>query len=77
MGHGSTVIVDLSEVAFIDSTVLRALAYEHDAAVEHEEHTVAVVAPKDGFARRLLDLTGLSKPLPVYESRGEALVAHT
>lgn len=74
-GRGSTVIVDLSEVAFIDSTVLRGLVYGHDAAVKHEEHTIAVVAPKDGFARRLLGMTGLSKLLPVYESRGEALAA--
>jgi len=73
--RGSTVIVDLSEVAFLDSTVLRGLVYGHDTAVNHDEHTIAVVAPKDGLARGLLDMTGLSKLLVVYESRGEALAA--
>jgi len=73
--RGSTVIVDLSEVEFIDSTVLRGLVYGHDVAVNHEQHTIAVVAPKDGVARGLLDMTGLSKLLVVFESQGEALAA--
>ena len=75
LGGGSTVIVDLSDVAFIDSTVLRALVYGHDEAVKQEQHTVAIVAPDGGLARRLLDMTGLSTLLPMYESRGEALTA--
>ena len=75
LAHGSTVIVDLSEAAFIDSTVLRGLVYGYDQAAKHDEHTVLVVAPRGGVVRRLLDLTGLSKLLPVFESRAEALAS--
>lgn len=48
LARGSTVIVDLSQVTFIDSTVLRGLIFGHDAAVKHNEHTVVVVAPRRG-----------------------------
>jgi len=44
-GRGSKVVVDFSEVEFIDSTVLRALAYGRKEAVEHPEHELVIGRP--------------------------------
>ena len=56
---GSTVVVDLTEVEFMDSSVLRALAYGAQQAEQHAEHAIRIVARRDSFPRRLLALTGL------------------
>ena len=74
-GGGSKVVVDLSHVEFIDSSVLRALAYGRKEAVEHAEHEIAVVAPNGGLASRLLRLTGIDRMIPVYETRADAVAA--
>lgn len=74
-GGGSKVVVDLSHVEFIDSSVLRALAYGRKEAVEHEEHEMVIVAPSGAFARRVLCLTGIDKMIHVYETRAAALAA--
>jgi anti-anti-sigma factor len=71
--RGSKVIVDLSEVEFIDSSVLRALAYGRQEAVEHAEHEIAIVAPSGAFASRVLRLTGIDKVIRVFETRTDAL----
>jgi anti-sigma B factor antagonist len=68
---GSRVLLDLSRVAFCDSTGLRALIgarYELAAAA----CTLAVVAPPGGPVGRLLELTGLREFLPARESREAA-----
>jgi anti-anti-sigma factor len=72
---GSRCIVDFTDAKFIDSTVLRALAYGQARAVQQEQHSLAVVAPPGGLARRLLALTGLDKTIPLYAARPEALAA--
>ena len=74
-GRGSKVVVDLSEVEFIDSTVLRALAYGRNEAVEHAEHELVVVAPNGSFVSRVLRLTGIDAMIGVYETRADALAA--
>lgn len=74
-GRGSKVVVDLSVVEFLDSSVLRALAYGRKEAVEHAEHEIAIVAPSDAFASRVLRLTGIDKMIQVYETRADALAA--
>jgi len=72
---GSKVVVDFSQVEFIDSTVLRALAYGRKEAVEHAEHELVIVAPSDTVARRVLHLAGLDRMIRVYETRADALAA--
>jgi anti-anti-sigma factor len=74
-GGGSKVVVDLSEVEFMDSTVLRALAYGRKEAVEHAEHELVIVAPSGSFASRVLGLTGIDAVIRVYETRTDALAA--
>lgn len=72
---GSTVIVDLSEVAFMDSSVLRALAYGSKRASEHADDRIRIVAPPDSHPRRLLAMTGLDAHVPISDTRAEALTA--
>jgi anti-anti-sigma factor len=74
-GRGSKVVVDLSEVEFIDSTVLRALAYGRNEAVEHAEHELVIVARNGSFVSRVLRLTGIDAKIGVYETRADALAA--
>ena len=74
-GGGSKVVVDFSEVEFIDSSVLRALFYGRKEAVKHAEHELVVVAASGTFARRVLFLTAIDKLLRVYETRTDALAA--
>jgi anti-anti-sigma factor len=74
-GGGSKVVVDLSQVEFIDSTVLRALAYGRQEAVEHAEHEIVIVAPTDTFASRVLRVTGIDKVIRVFVTRADAIAA--
>ena len=70
---GSNVVVDLSDVEFIDSTVIAALAYGSDQAAGHEEHSLAVVVSEGGVAGRLLTVTGLDQLLAAFETREAAV----
>ena len=72
---GSTVIVDLSEVEFMDSSVLRALAYGAAQAARHPQHHIGIVAPPDSQARRLLAVTGIDKHASIANTRADALAA--
>lgn len=70
---GSNVIVDLSQIEFMDSTVLLGLAYGRQRVAQAPEHTLAIVAPPGGVARRLLTMTGIDKDIPIWDARTEAL----
>lgn len=72
---GSTVMVDLSQIEFMDSTVLLGLAYGRQRAAEASEHRLAIVAPPGGIARRLLTLSGMDEG--VWDTRTEALAQIT
>jgi anti-anti-sigma factor len=67
---GTTVIVDLRDATFIDSTVIGKLT-----ASRARGELLLLVVPPDGVVRRLLDLVGLTRCLPVFETREEALQA--
>jgi anti-sigma B factor antagonist len=74
--HGSSVIVDLTEATFIDSTVLRALFRGRELADENDSHALAIVCPADSRpVRRILDLVGVPSLIPVYESHEDARAA--
>jgi anti-anti-sigma factor len=64
------VIVDFSEVTFIDSSGLAELVALARAA------TVRVVAPRGTPPRRVLELTGLSGALSSFDTVESALEAH-
>lgn len=67
-------LIDLSEVDFIDSTGLGAVIEAH-TRLRAERRPLAVVAPPGSSAALILNLSGLRQDLPVYESR-EAASAH-
>ena len=67
------VVLDLSEVDFIDSTALGAIMHA-STEVEAVGKQMLVVA-LDGPVRRLLEITNLTGRFRVYPSRDEALAA--
>jgi len=67
-----TLIVDLSDVGFMDSTGLRVIL-ETNERLRREHRSVAVVAPRGTAAAVLLTLAGLRRTLTVVESRRAAL----
>jgi anti-anti-sigma factor len=69
---GAGLILDLSDVSFIDSTGLGAII-EADALVRRQGGRLAVIAPRGTSASELLTLTGLRRRLSVYETRSAAL----
>ena len=72
---GSTVVVDVSQVEFIDSSVLGALIHGHQRATQ-ESHQIAVVLPNpDRAITRLLSMAGLTNILSTYTSRTDAIAA--
>jgi len=71
-GGTSAVVVDLSEAAFVDSTVLKGLIYGMEKTAE-QERSFAIVAPLDGMPRRLLALTALEVTVPIFRTRHDAL----
>jgi anti-sigma B factor antagonist len=64
-------IVDLSDVAFIDSSGL-AVILEVDERLHRRRQRLAVVAPRGTAAAMLLTLAGLRRRLKVFDSRAAA-----
>jgi anti-anti-sigma factor len=68
----AAVVLDLSEVGFVDSAGVRSLfRLARDAASRGTR--LFIVAPHDGAVRRLLDILAIESVTPVCESRAEAL----
>ena len=65
---GWTVIVDLSDAEFIDSTILHVLI-----GARRQRHSLALVAPSSSVAGRLAELVWLADAIPTYQTRDEAL----
>jgi anti-anti-sigma factor len=72
---GDRVVVDLSQLEFIDSGGIGALIETHNR-LRREHRQLAVIAPGGTAAAVLLNLSGLHTRLPMYESR-EAATKHT
>ena len=72
-GTEPSVVLDLTEVDFIDSTALGAIMHASTEA-ESSNKSMLVVA-LDGPVRRLLEITNLTGRFRVYPSRDEALAA--
>lgn len=70
-------LLDMSEVEFIDSSVVNALVrWCNDAQLSEREALAIVVAPESPVAR-LLDLVGLTGRLPIFSSPDAAATALT
>ena len=67
------VIVDLSEAAFVDSTVICALAVGQEHAARHPACSFGAVAPRTSFVGGVFDMVDLRSLMPTYESLDEAL----
>jgi anti-anti-sigma factor len=71
--HAEAVVVDLTEVAFMDSTGLSALlTFEADLGARRRR--LAIACP-EGAARLVLDVAGVAERLPLYLTRAEAEAA--
>ena len=71
-GSEGTFVLDLSELAFVDSTGMGALLRVR-ALLAREDRTLALLLPK-GAVRQTIDLAGILDTLIVYPTR-EALAA--
>jgi anti-sigma B factor antagonist len=71
------VIIDLSEVSFLDSSALRTLASAHQELAEREI-VLSVVKPADPTISRVFEITQFPDPLILVESLDTALAkTHT
>jgi anti-sigma B factor antagonist len=71
---GGTVVADLSQVTFIDSSGLGALVQAHRTGLERDTRLVVVASTP---VRRLLRVTGLDGVLETYEDLAAAEAAIT
>ena len=71
---GSTVVVDLTDVSFVDSSILNVLVRGCERAAGRAEHQFALVAPAGSMATRILDLV-TGHRLPRFETRDAALAS--
>jgi anti-anti-sigma factor len=71
--HGTMVVVDLAEASFIDSSVAGALMRAWETAQSREASTVVLCAPGGSPPRRLLDMVGMTRVIPTFETRAEAI----
>ena len=66
------VVIDLSEVGFIDSTGLSAILH-FEAKLRRDGGRLAIVAPRGTAAAMLFTLSGLRSRLSIYDSTRSAL----
>ena len=71
---GAPVVVDLTEVEFMDSAVLNALLKAREQALARQEGSFAVVAPPGSFPSRVLALV-VGTLIPTYPNRTDAVAA--
>ena len=73
-GHDGTrrVVIDLTEVTFLDSSALNALVHSQRNLAEHDV-AFRIVSPSDHAVRSVFDITHLTGPLSVVESLDDAL----
>ena len=69
--HGTSVIVDLSETTFIDSTILGVIV----GFAENPAERVALVVPPGTVPRRVIDVVGMQSRFSIYDTRAEAAEA--
>jgi anti-sigma B factor antagonist len=68
----SLVIADMTSTVFCDTSGVRALVDAHNRAVT-DEIGFRLAIPPEGSVRRVLELTGIIRVLPVYLGLDEAI----
>jgi anti-sigma B factor antagonist len=68
----SLVIADMTSTVFCDTSGVRALVEAHDLA-STDDIGFRLAIPPEGSVRRVLELTGLIRLLPVYLGMDEAI----
>ena len=71
----SSCLLDLADVAFLDSSVIHTLIKWSTDVQLSEREALAIVIGGDTIARRLLSFVGLTTQLPVFETREAAVRA--
>jgi anti-anti-sigma factor len=74
IGEASSIMVDLTPVAFMDSTGLTVLLAAHQHA-QAGGRSIRLICPA-GPVRRVFRMTGAEQVLPIHSSLVEALAAH-
>ena len=69
-----TVVADMTGTVFCDSSGVHAIMHANDDATARDVRMRLAIAP-DTSVRRVLQLIGVGKVIPVHESLGEALAA--
>ncbi|MGN6380536.1 MAG: STAS domain-containing protein [Gaiellales bacterium] len=70
------VAIDLSQVGFLDSSVIGAIVRAH-AMTEHDSGTrlAVIVGSPESFAARVFRIVGVTDVLPLHSTIGDALVS--
>jgi anti-anti-sigma factor len=71
--QGATVVVDLSEATFIDSSVLSELILVQRRVENDQDRQLAIVAPRGRFPARVIDMADSARLFAIFERRGDAL----
>jgi anti-sigma B factor antagonist len=70
----SSVLIDLSDCSFIDSTGLSVLVHARSRMVEERSGRLELCCP-DAQIRRLFEITGIEEAFGIFESRDDALAS--
>lgn len=73
-GEGS-VLIDLSECEFIDSTGIALIVRAWQRLESGENGRALVICSQNDQVRRVLEITGLELSIPVHTTRDEAIAA--
>jgi anti-sigma B factor antagonist len=71
-----TVIADMTSTVFCDSSGVHAIMHAYESAAARDVRMRLAVSPATSV-RRVLELIGVGRLMPVYESLQEALTAST
>jgi anti-anti-sigma factor len=72
-GQGATrIVVDLSDVTFLDSSALNAFVQSRQSLAEHDV-AFRIVSPANHPVRNIFEITRLTEPLSVVDSLDDAL----
>jgi anti-anti-sigma factor len=72
---GTTILLDLTDATFMDSTVLGTVIRAQQRADRNAHERLLVVAPPESPAGRIIELSGTGSILQLFESRTAAETA--
>jgi anti-anti-sigma factor len=70
---GTTIVIDLSPMTFMDSSILTELILAQQRADADPDEQLAIVAPSGGFPARLISMVDAGPLLSPFETRAQAL----